>query len=422
MEAEPAKKKPLRVPEWMHDRMADPKAARPTTAPRGTDVLFLAPSGGSDATATVVGASASASTKLDEGFTAADCCLGAARIRRGSARAPRERPRGGDGCRLAPASMCRRDARDVIDGAAVEALRPCVDRMASQVTSEAVGGSGAKAALALAQRVCMEPPSRTPRSRSSIEAVPASSTTRASPEPDNSTARVAAVGNDSSLNASKAKEQKANLRTWHAHRHAWKRSSACGRRCSLEEKRANTLARWQLRDLESLFARMCYWQREDDAALAMQAAWRSFVLQRKQRRQLDITLRLSGIVKDTSSTVEGTVSVAAEKLHRRLFGAAIPPVSFRKPTAPTAAKLEARGGAREEEAQGAPADMGRAEEAASETYFTDMVSAMMWGLTESMKPIEKKAREEAKREGAPAAEGGEGPPSRMVSAGLRHVA
>ena len=429
VEAEPAKQKPLRVPEWMHDRMADPKAARPTTAPHAARMCYSSPRAEG---LTPRPPSSARQRPRPPNSTRASRPPTAASARPGSAVALPERP--ASDLEVVTGAALRRQlyvqtptARDVIDGAAVEALRPCVDRMASQVTSEAVGGSGAKAALALAQRVCMEPPSRTPK----VEKLDRGSASvfynpRVHPEPDNSTARVAAVWNDSSLNASKAKEQKANLRTWHAHRHAWKRSSGLRKTVLLiEEKRANTLARWQLRDLESLFARMCYWQREDDAALAMQAAWRSFVLQRKQRRQLDITLRLSGIVKDTSSTVEGTVSVAAEKLHRRLFGAAIPPVSFRKPTAPTAAKLEARVEARERRKPKAPQPTCvwvELEEVASETYFTDMVSAMMWGLTESMKPIEKKAREEAKREGAPAAEGGEGPPSRMVSAGLRHVA
>ena len=116
----------------------------------------------------------------------------------------------------------------------------------------------------------------------------------------------------------------------------------------------------------------------------------------------------------------------SEKLHRRLFGAAIPPVTFGKGT-PTAAKLEARVEARERRKPKPPkptcvwVDL---EEVASETYFTEVVNAMMWGLDDAMTPIKKKAaREEVRREKA-AAEA-EGPPSRMdsrmVSAGVRHV-
>ena len=366
VEAEPAKKLPLRVPEWMHDRMADPKAARPTTAPHAARMCYSSPRAEG---MTPRPPSSARPRPRPPNSTRASRPPTAASARPGSAVALPERP--ASDLEVVTGAALRRQlyvqtptARDVIDGAAVEALRPCVDRMASQVTSEAVGGSGAKAALALAQRVCMEPPSRTPK----VEKLDRGSASvfynpRVHPEPDNSTARVAAVWNDSSLNASKAKEQKANLRTWHAHRHAWKRSSGRGRRCSSLRRSARTRSPAGSCAISSRSLHGCYWQREDDAALAMQAAWRSFVLQRKQRRQLDITLRLSGIVKDTSSTVEGTVSVAAGEAAQAALRRGDP--ARLVPQADGTDRGEAggaRGGAREEEAQGAPADvrMGRA--------------------------------------------------------------
>ena len=142
-------------------------------------------------------------------------------------------------------------ARSVLEEAAAEALRPCVDRRESQAV-----GSGAKAALILARHACEVPPSKLPEFEK-VERQVLFVNPRFAREPKSTNARAALLWIDSSLPAAAAKEQTAMRRKWHSERRAWLRSSGLRRRVLLEEEgRANAILKMQQRDLKALHARM----------------------------------------------------------------------------------------------------------------------------------------------------------------------
>jgi len=120
---------------------------------------------------------------------------------------------------------------------------------------------------------------------------------------------------DTSLANANVKELNATLGNWHAKRRAWMRSGGLRRQVLVEEEERNaSVAQMRQRDLDALYERMRGWQREDDAAVRIQLAWRALQLWRTQRRQLDVTLRLqvSPLEKDLG-TVHGMTSSAARK-------------------------------------------------------------------------------------------------------------
>ena len=215
-------------------------------------------------------------------------------------------------------------ARSVLEEAAGEALRPCVDRMASQAV-----GSGAKAALLLARHACETPPSKLPEFEN-VERHVLFVNPRIAPDPKSTNARNALLWLDSSLPASAAKEQAAMRRKWRSEQHTWLRSSGLRRQVLLEEEgRANAILKIQQRDLTALHERMLHWQQEDDAALRLQAEWRLQLQKRRQRKMFEITLLMKGIVKEPDSPLvlakESARKMSAFLTQRKLDLAAVDP-------------------------------------------------------------------------------------------------
>jgi len=193
----------------------------------------------------------------------------------------------------------------LIEAAAVKALRPQLDRMASQAV-----GSGAKAALALARHVCEPPPSRLPVPEV-LERKVIFHNPRLRPTPESDTAKIAVAWADSSFATANVKEQKALLASWRADRRDFLRSSGLRRRVLVEEdERAKTIARLQQDAVRQLHSRMELWQREDDAALLIQTAWRFVLSSRRRKRQMGITLRMQGAVQEKRAAAEASAQIA----------------------------------------------------------------------------------------------------------------
>lgn len=105
---------------------------------------------------------------------------------------------------------------------------------------------------------------------------------------------------------------------WRADRKSWLRSSGLRRRVLIEEEaRTSTLVRIRERELDALLERMGLWQREDDAALNIQGAWRGLQLRRKQRLQLSIGLRMKGVMRTPDWSADESMQ-SATKLRDQL--------------------------------------------------------------------------------------------------------
>ena len=216
-------------------------------------------------------------------------------------------------------------ARDVIESAAAETLRPALDRMAAQAV-----GSGAKAAVLLARRACENPPSATPQA-DSIERRHVFANPRLN-EPRTATSKIAAMWDDSSFKTAHIKEQRALYNKWRTERRMWLQSSGLRHTILIEEEqRSLTLQRVQQQELFALADRMRVWQREDDAAIRIQMGYLAMRLQRMRRRQMHISLQMRGI----HSLSPDAQKEVASNLYARLSPERSKPLPASEPALPT---------------------------------------------------------------------------------------